>query len=340
MNKPNLFSWANKELEQDAFLCWLITWAKPSNKKYDVSLNAAGQIFVKELLKTHNIQDDEIIDISLKKQYKRGDIAIDIVVKVTTEKQTVTLVIEDKVNANDYNNLKKYLEKIENDKTYQNTLIKGVFIKTKNQATYSKVLNCGYSIFLRKDFLRYFDLTKTLKITNNIFLDFQEHLIEIDENINSYLTKNIGDWNRNSWIGFYEYLQTKTKFKTWGYVSNPNGGFLSSNWVWNDMLRWKDYVVFLQIEEDELCFKVGEVYGGKGNRSSVRNELYRKLMSEVKQLNHNEIKKPKRFGNGCYMTIAKVDKKSWLGEQDTIVDVQKVINKLIIYEKLVENIIK
>ena len=31
--KPNLFKYATSELSQDAFICWLLEWAKPQNRK-------------------------------------------------------------------------------------------------------------------------------------------------------------------------------------------------------------------------------------------------------------------------------------------------------------------
>jgi hypothetical protein len=34
--KPNIFKYATSELSQDAFICWLLAWAKDENKSLQI----------------------------------------------------------------------------------------------------------------------------------------------------------------------------------------------------------------------------------------------------------------------------------------------------------------
>ena len=45
----------------------------------------------------------------------------------------------------------------------------------------------------------------------------------------------------------------------------------------------------------------------------------------------DEIRKPDRFGNGKYMTVAIVDKENWLANEKGFVNAQKVVENLTKY---------
>ena len=50
MGKPNLFEFATKELSQDAFICWLLTWAHPRHRTDDEVLHRTGRALLEGLL--------------------------------------------------------------------------------------------------------------------------------------------------------------------------------------------------------------------------------------------------------------------------------------------------
>ena len=59
-----------------------------------------------------------------------------------------------------------------------------------------------------------------------------------------------------SWQGFYNYLQTELHEGQWDVVSNSRNlldCFLGFWWHWNNE---KDCAQYLQLEKDELCFKI------------------------------------------------------------------------------------
>jgi hypothetical protein len=49
--KPNLFQFATKELSQDAFLSWFITWSDPCYKEINSELHKQSKYFISEVLK-------------------------------------------------------------------------------------------------------------------------------------------------------------------------------------------------------------------------------------------------------------------------------------------------
>ena len=65
--KPNLFNWATSELSQDAFICWLIEWAKP---RYKVEYQMLNQIATQLIIQLGNGLIGEIEELEVKKQYK------------------------------------------------------------------------------------------------------------------------------------------------------------------------------------------------------------------------------------------------------------------------------
>ena len=68
MNHPNLFSFATSELSQDAFICWLLSWANPKISEPDKELHQCAIAFIKALFKKHKKSVSEIKDIKIKKQ--------------------------------------------------------------------------------------------------------------------------------------------------------------------------------------------------------------------------------------------------------------------------------
>jgi len=63
-------------------------------------------------------------------------------------------------------------------------------------------------------------------------------------------------------------------------------------------------------------------------RRETRNEFCSKLIQKAKQKGYNEIRKPDMSGNGSCMTFAVVEQKDWLGADEDIVNVDKVVENL------------
>ena len=324
MNKPNIFQIATKELSQDGFFTWLIQWANSNNAQYNQVLHEVAQDFVRFLLDKPD--DFQITKVNADRQWKNIDIWVEV-------NDDLFIIIEDKTNTGQHSNqLSRYKETaIEHYKEKRQIIC--IYLKTgsESKSSLKKVKEQDYRIIDRKKLLMFF---AKYQIANDIYSDFVERIKSIEKSEKSYETLPIKKWHWDSWAGFYQFLDEKLNINDWQYVSNPNGGFLG---LWWHFLDWKDYYVYLQIEQGSLCFKIGEV---EKNHSKVRNEWYNIIMQQAKKEKKTEIIKPQRFGNGTYMTVAIVQRENWLGTDVDIFDKVKVIKRLKEYEEFLNMCIK
>lgn len=63
--KPNLFHFATSELSQDAFICWLLSWADPKCEANDASLHRLAVVFLGKLLRAFGKKDLQLNTITL-----------------------------------------------------------------------------------------------------------------------------------------------------------------------------------------------------------------------------------------------------------------------------------
>lgn len=325
--RPNIFEISTKELTQDAFITWLIKWADPNNNKHDTNLHKCGVDFVKYLIKKQFKDSFEINKVEADRQWENIDIWADI-------NEKYLIIIEDKTFTGEHSNQLERYKKVSMEWCVENNReLVCIYLKTgtESKSSLNVVAEKGFSIIERSELINFFE---NYNIQNNIYIDFTEKINRLEKAENAFETKKIKSWDRNCWTGFYRFLETKIEISDWKYVSNPAGGFLG---IWWHSLEWKDYYVYLQIEQGNLCFKIGEVYE---DRKNVRNEWYNILIKKANKKNRNEINKPIRFGNGTYMTVAIVERKNWLGNDNEIIDKNKVIGKLKEYEFFLDYCLK
>ena len=73
--KPNIFEIATKELNQDAFITWLLQFADANCIKYDEYINKCGIEFVTELIKKQIPEFDEKIEtVKAGRQWENIDV--------------------------------------------------------------------------------------------------------------------------------------------------------------------------------------------------------------------------------------------------------------------------
>lgn len=327
MNKPNLFSIATKELSQDAFFTWLISFADEKYKE-EYLLNQCAKEFIAEMIKTKYPSFNEVIqNVDAKRQWEN----IDIVVTINNK---YFIVIEDKTHTRQHDKqLHRYKVDAE-DYCREQHLLEPVliYLKTGNESLFSlnNVIDEDYVVFERSKILSI--LKKYSAIKNDIFNDFFINLSEIDEQYNKFIGKEISEWKGNDWQGFYMFIERNLKLDdiNWDFANNPNGGFW---WCCFSWLDWKyDCRIYMQLEQDKkrLCFKVETDTNMEKSRAEVRNELCKAIVNKAKRSGLMEIKKPERFGSGAYMTFAVIDQGNWLG--DGMIDVGKVIENIHKYQ--------
>ncbi len=188
---PNLFDYATSELSQDAFLAWLIKWADKDYQEIDNALNACAVSFVQQL----SGQDDSftIETVEVGRQWNN----IDVWALVNNK---YFIVIEDKKGTQESpDQLNKYSEVAKNYYKKSDIVIKLVYFKMEEQGKYIDVTNSGFLPFQRSTMLsilnNYINSTEKAK-QNNIVVDYYKNLENLDNDINSYLTKPLNEWYR------------------------------------------------------------------------------------------------------------------------------------------------
>lgn len=331
MSKPNIFKIATKELSQDGFFTWFLQWADPSNRQYNAPLHECATGFVKLLVsKQIAISDSfEVNKVEADRQWEN----IDIWAKIN---DNILIIIEDKTFTKQHSKqLERYKETAQDwcSKQEKECQLVCLYLKTGSQSKSSlaNVHNKGYAIINRTTLLTFFS---QYQIANDIYNDFVDRIKSLEESENSFENQPIEKWRWGSWSGFYQFLEERINVTDWQYVPNPNGGFLG---LWWHFLKWKEYSVYLQIEQGNLCLKIGEV---KEKHGKVRKELYTIIMKQAKNEGRVEIQKPARFGSGICMTVAIVARENWLGADNAILDKEKVIQRLKEYEDFLDRCLK
>ncbi len=323
--RPNLFSVATKELSQDAFIVWLLQWASPECQNLDALLSECARQFVIKLLSLQMQPPSEITMVKAGRQWENIDVWAEINGKYL-------LIIEDKtVTGAHSNQLQIYRERATAWCAENSFQLVCVYLKTGSESAsiLEKVRQQGFTVFGRRDFL---EILNYSLVTNHIFIDFKERLQALEDEESQFSKKPIKEWGDPDWKGFYQILEKLRPVVKWGYVPTPLGGF------WNAILKWheiKDCCPFVQIEQGQLSFKVGEIYE---NQSETRNHYHGIFMAHC--VGKSEIRRPDRFGKGVTMTIAVVDRVNWLGDDDSLVDMNKVVTRLNEYENLYSQMIE
>lgn len=316
---PNLFDFATTELSQDALFAWILQYADSSNSTLDYNLHLLGQNFLKLLIGKDDIKIDTV---KVGKQWANIDIWVEI-------NDDIFLAIEDKTRSSIHDNqLQRYKDIVSEEYNGKRNNLYYAYTKITNEPlnVINKIKDIGYNVILREDLLKLF---AQYKGTNPIILDYLKYLKRIEANNQKFKILPVNEWDWYSWQGFYKELDQIINFTSWGYVSNPAGGFLGAWWHFTDINEEVD--MYLQFEESKLCFKIA--YEGDENRTEIRCK-YHNLLMKVKGDNYPEIVKPERFGAGVYMTIAIVNSEYLFGTG--IINIDDIKEKIAKYEFIID----
>lgn len=337
--RPNIFDIATKELNQDAFITWLLQFADNKYVDADIQLNTCGKKFVTELIKKHFPEFNEtIIKVKAGRQWENIDVWAEV-------NDKYLIIIEDKTFTSHHSNQLHRYRKSASDwclkNNYENPVC--IYLKTGNesQSNLNGINKEGFAIFNRVDFINV--LQEFNATDNNIFHDFLDRLARIEKSNNEFENKNLIDWNGSDWQGFFQFLEKEINIINWHYVNNPNGGF------WNAVLNWDYwgiYPTYIQIEQGKLCFKISTDPSEPINmpentsRAEVRNKLSNLIIKKSREFGFDHIIRPSRFGNGNYMTVAIVKRENWLGADNEFLDKETVVKTLKDYLTFLKKVIK
>jgi len=323
--KPNLFALATRELSQDAFIAWLLQWADPGCGIYNRELQAVAESFLRELIALQSEVPLSIDRVEAGRQWENIDVWAEV-------NHSHLIIIEDKVGTGPHSDqLSRYRVTGEKWCQERGRQLVCVYIKTHSDSALNleNVGRHGFAVLNRR---RLLDLLNAHEVQSDIYMDFRDRLRELERLESSFDKKKISDWDGNDWKGLYQALEQRRSVVDWGYVYNPAGGF------WNLVLNWFDHegvCPFMQIEQGNLCFKVGEVYD---SRRDIRERFHNLLMSASQP--DMGLQRPGRFGSGTYMTVAVVPRQVWLGMDDEAVDVDAVLSRLDSYESWLKKTIE
>ena len=305
---PSLFSYATKELSQDAFFCWLLEWSSEKYKNTD--LYSISKNFIKSI-----IGDDITINkIVIKRQYKFIDFYIII-------NDNVIISFEDKVKSKFHGDqLQKY--KVIMEKKYPNS--KKIFVYIKTDLIMEKerieVEKNGYIII---------DIIKLKAILlpdskNNIYQDFY---VILHQKINSFLNfENIDrkNWKRNEWLGFFYKLSRKVNYyQFWDFYLGETFGF---DLEWISGFSEKDIHIILEIGKNTFFIKL-YFNNTKIERVKIVNK-YKKLFFDI--FNGIDIQKNNRIGRTTklisFKDFMKTDEENNLDFEKTVAYIEKIRN--------------
>ena len=314
MTQPNLFSFATSELSQDAFICWLLSWASPELANIDKELHKCSLNFINSLFKKHGKESPLSIEkVTIKKQ----DSNIDVVCIIN---DIFVILIEDKTSTSNHSGqLLRYLNTI-NTRNFEQQNILPIYFKTGDQDSYEDIHVNQYQPYLREDLLK---ILNQYSGSNNILKDYRSHIQEIENAVQSYQSRPINSWCGKSWTGFYLRLQQELGTGRWRKVANPSGGFWGFWWCQSGDRP------YLQLEEDRLCFKIR--IKNKSELKPIRDKWYTALMAEGFKHGIELERPPLRLGGT--ITICRLAG-SYRETLEEVICIEKTINKLKTVEML------
>ena len=354
MSRPNIFKYATKELSQDAVICWLIEWsgAQATEVEFEPALRELGRAFVEALLATHNIKlKGDVVSTEIHQQNLGIDVLARVQVRVRDHEKSHVLVIEDKTDADSHSNqLERYREKVlEGDSKLGNvheSSVRYVFLKTGNQSLSKDrcVKDKGYELFGRREFL---EVLNRYPGDHPIVTDFREHLRQREAEFTGYSHWSRADdrseWSWGAWEGFFRQLENRLDEPSWGYVSNPKGGFLGFWWHW--IPTKADDRLYLQLEivpeapkeKQKLCFKVerGDSVDDVRNKDA-RNRYHNAILAA----GAGAVARPPRMRSARSMTVG-----LWQGDwlafgADARLDMDRTVDNLKKAQGIVETAAK
>ena len=219
----NLFYYATKELSQDAFICWLCSFALEDADKSDMELVKCAQNLICEFLKGEKEEDISKDEVHLEKIEKQvGN--IDVLLTVRYKGLCYKIIIEDKTYTSEHDDQLARYRKQQDEK--EEVQVIGIYFKTGYQSDWSAVKKAGYKVFDRKAIISALEGYST---SNDVFNYFRNYWTDFDVETYRYKEKKLdeGDWRQVN--GFFEEMQAELSQKGfwagYGYVPNQSGGF-------------------------------------------------------------------------------------------------------------------
>lgn len=307
--KNNLFNYATKELSQDAFICWLCSYALQDADKSDGALVECAQNLIFEFMKRgigDDIDRNKIVLKDVEKQFEY----IDVLLTVEYSGEIYKIIVEDKTHSSEHDN---QLDRYKDIFNGLDVHVIGIYFKTGFQSNLSEVDRAGYKSFNRNDILA---VVGECKSNNAILRSFCEFWEEFEKKATCYKSLSVKDWPDWQTVnGFYDEMQSILENQGcwcgYGNVNNPAGGFWGL-WYGDDNYRIFSFEniasLYLQVEtkwnyeenhyDVQLCLKLENKTGDKNAPQLTR---LKEAISDCQSSFGFE--RPKRLRSGQHMTV-------------------------------------
>lgn len=217
----NLFYYATSELSQDAFICWLSSFAFESYAD-NVLHKCAKEMLV---LFVPELKNEKFSLCNIERQVKH----IDVLITVSANGKCYKIVVEDKTFTKEHSNqLANYRE--QTGRAYPGCIVKGVYYKTGFQSDLSTVEEAKYNVVSREQIIALM-ASYASQTTNQIFLDYYEYWNAFQQDADSFRSLPVSEWGGKQANGFYQFLrdskffQKRNQWMGYDYVPNKNKGF-------------------------------------------------------------------------------------------------------------------
>lgn len=185
----NLFSYANHELSQDAFLRWLF-----ENFDDETVGEAAKDLIVKLLSKSgFDIDQKDIISVKTEAQWKY----IDVVAEIETSKGSFLLAIEDKVSSEEHHQLSEYNKVLDwrskegsGQKKFPKIFYKPIIMDGDEK---QRVIDSEWTLFQINDIANFFDNYVSSK--SEILSQYSCHVKELKTMQEKVSSSPMAQWN-------------------------------------------------------------------------------------------------------------------------------------------------
>lgn len=351
--KNNLFEYATSELSQDAFICWLASYAHEEAEK-DAALNECARKMLEMFVSEIKGKNFKLLDV------ERQVDNVDVLLTVECEEKIYKIIVEDKTYTSEHDNqLNRYKDALQKKHKENAVIVKGVYYKTGFQSDLSSVEDAHYEIISREKMLnlmqQYVD-----KTNNQIFISYFNYWNSKQKLVETFKTLPVVDWGWWAVYGFYDYLHTESDFldkhgfnSSYSYVSNRSGGFECFYIPVKD--ENKDLFIVAQSGEDGkeikhkcwLYLQIETIIGAEKTNMEIRlkvandNEnnsrvdtydLKNKFLTKY-VYGHTKFVKPASLRTGKWMTVGIYDVK--FGENDGVEVLMKLLEDAISDYKMI-----
>jgi len=339
MVKNNLFYYATSELSQDAFICYLASFAF-KDASVDTVLNECARnlfhLFVPE------IDAEDVVLEKIEQQFNLGKNGrVDVLFTAQSKGKNYKIIIEDKKFTGDYTGqLINYKDGILS--IYPEYEVRGVFYKTGFQSNLSAAEEANYTIVTREKILEFL-APYIKKINNQIIIDYYYYWKEFQEETLSFKNTSIQNWTWKQVYGFYDYLKNSDFTKNnalwmeYNYVANPTGGFyglwfgpstsdVNIDGIWFEFYLQLETVTAEEKTDVKICLKL--CHKDDHKLENVRNARKKIIYADnwEYRAKRYRFRKPKRVAGAKHMTIGIFDME-YTNTEELLLAIQEALNE-------------